>query len=151
MKRYAIFALVALGLSACSHARPNAKLLNGAPTSAPVAYKQGWRDGCESGMAMTGNFAYKAAYRYRVDRAMLNDMQYYRGRKEGETYCAHYTMAVQWESGVLPTTPSQEKSLLPETDGVFAVMAKWGAPSLIDFQNVRGESNVMGAIFTQYQ
>lgn len=128
------FALVMImvSLSACSSLRPNARILNQAPEGAPVIYKQGWNDGCESGMAIAGNQLYKTLYRNKINPALVNDTQYYRGWNEAKTYCAHYTMATLWEGGILPKTPTEEKTLFPESPGIFTVMASWGPPTLFN-------------------
>ncbi|MCD6034795.1 MAG: hypothetical protein K0R63_536 [Rickettsiales bacterium] len=123
-------------MSACAAARPNARLLDQAPGNAPAIYKQGWREGCESGMAITGNQLYKTVYQNRINPQLVNNVQYYRGWNEAKVYCAHYTMATQWEGGVLPLTPSEERTLLPqEPQGIFTVVASWGPPTMIGFGN----------------
>jgi hypothetical protein len=131
IKVAAILAL--MSISACSYARPNARILNQAPQAAPANYKLGWKDGCESGMALTGNQLYKAVYHNKIDVSKVNDTQYYRGWNEAKTYCAHYTMATQWEGGVLPKTPTEERKLLPEPQGIFSVVSSWGSPTLVNF------------------
>ncbi len=130
-----IVAVVAMiSMSACSYARPNARILGQSPDGAPALYKQGWADGCESGMAIAGNQLYKAVYRNRINTGLVSNTQYYRGWNEAKTYCAHYTMATLWEAGTLVKTPTEEEKALHVSKNVFAVAASWGAPTAFNFQ-----------------
>lgn len=130
---FKITVIIAMVLvSACSYARPNARIFNQVPAGAPASYKLGWKDGCESGMALTGNQLYKVAYRNKIRVEMVNDPQYYRAWNEAKVYCAHYTMATQWEAGILPKTPIEERTLFPEPQGILTVMASWGPSRVVD-------------------
>lgn len=127
--------LSVIAVSACSYARPNARILNQVPSSAPENYQQGWRDGCESGMAIVGNNLYKTSYHNRINPQLIDDTQYYRGWNEAKTYCAHYTMATLWEAGTLPKTPTEENGILPEIPkGVFSIAASWGTTTAFNWQ-----------------
>ncbi len=121
-------------ISACSYARPNARILRQVPSGAPENYQQGWIDGCESGMAIVGNSLYKVTYHNKISQQLVDSIQYYRGWNEAKTYCAHYTMATLWEAGTLPNTPTEENGILPEIPkGVFSVAASWGTPTVFNW------------------
>lgn len=140
-----VLVMTMVSLSACSQMRPNARILNQVPKGAPVVYQQGWRDGCESGMAIAGNQLYKTVYRNKINPGLVNDTQYYRGWNEAKTYCAHYTMATLWEGGILPKTPTEEKTLFPESPGIFTVMASWGTPTLFRAEEGFGNAEAQEA------
>jgi hypothetical protein len=149
----AIFVVVAMmSLSACStmSLKPNAQLLTQVPQGAPETYQQGWKDGCESGMAIAGNQVYKVAYKNKIDPELVSDTQYYRGWSEAKTYCAHYTMAMQWEGGVLPTTPTEETLIPTESQNVFSIAASWGASSVIGWGGNSSEEQEEGEGFAGF-
>ncbi len=58
-----------------------------APEDATPQYKQGWEDGCGSGMAAYGNDVYKAAYEFKQDPKMVNHPLYFRAWIDGYQYC----------------------------------------------------------------
>jgi hypothetical protein len=128
-----VLVMIMVSISACSSLRPNARILNQAPKDAPALYQQGWRDGCESGMT-AGNEFYKAAYHNKINSSLMNNPQYSKAWIEANRYCAHYTMATLWESGLLGRQPSEETLIPAEPKNVFAVMASWGPPTVFNFQ-----------------
>ncbi len=117
--------VVMVSMSACSAARPNARIFNQTPDGAPSLYQQGWKDGCESGMAMVGNQLYKVVYKNTVNPQLVNNTQYYRGWSEARIYCAHYTMANLWEGGVLQKSVIDEERAYESPTNVFSVAASW--------------------------
>lgn len=152
--RKLVAVVVVLSMSACSAARPNARLLGQVPKSAPANYQQGWIDGCETGMAATGGPIYQVAYQNKINPQLVENTQYFRGWNEAKTYCAHYTMALLWEGGVLPQTPTEENDngILPsEPKSVYAVAASWGAPTFFNWDGTDApEAESEGALGFSY-
>jgi len=65
-----------------------ALLLEGPP--GPPLFKEGWRAGCETGMAATANHLQKFFYRFKQDWELAQKPEYYAGWKVGWTYCQRY-------------------------------------------------------------
>ncbi|MCB2081340.1 MAG: hypothetical protein H6908_02830 [Hyphomicrobiales bacterium] len=53
-------------------------------------FKQGWNDGCDTGLGVYGNDRYKWAYTYKQDMTLLSNPEYYRAWKDAYTYCRWY-------------------------------------------------------------
>lgn len=64
-------------------------LVDGAPEGTP-AFRYGWKDGCESGLAAYGTLLYKAAYSYKYDSASLQDNEYHNAWEMGFRHCRWY-------------------------------------------------------------
>lgn len=62
-------------------------------------FRQGWEDGCETGMGTYGNNRYKAAYGFIQDPVLVNNPEYYRAWQDGQLYCRWYTFGwvTEWE------------------------------------------------------
>lgn len=86
--------LLMISLSACSW-RPQVgppwaqKLLTQGPEGPPL-FKQGWRDGCETGISATSNLYQKYFYKFKQDSTLARDPVYYTGWKNGFSYCQRY-------------------------------------------------------------
>lgn len=65
------------------------KLLTEGPEG-PPNFKLGWQDGCETGIATTGNHFQKFFYTFKQDSTLAQDPQYYTGWKNGWNYCQRY-------------------------------------------------------------
>lgn len=70
-------------------------LENRAPPGTPN-FQDGWRDGCESGIAAYGTMMYKTTSSYTFDQTRLNDPEYYHGWELAFRHCRWYTS--NWES-----------------------------------------------------
>lgn len=57
---------------------------------ASEVYRQGWKDGCETGLAEFGNSAYKTFYRFKQNMALVDNPEYYAVWKQAEQFCKHY-------------------------------------------------------------
>lgn len=57
---------------------------------APMAFKKGWRDGCETGISITANVFQKHYYTFTQDPNMSQDRVYYSGWKTAYLYCSRY-------------------------------------------------------------
>ena len=64
--------------------------------NAPAEYKQGWNDGCETGMSTMNMNIYKNFYGYKQDISMMNNPLYYKAWKDAYTYCRQYTFRFMW-------------------------------------------------------
>lgn len=53
-------------------------------------FKQGWEDGCSTGLGAYGNGRYRAAYGWKQDHTKVSDADYYRAWKDAYTYCRWY-------------------------------------------------------------
>lgn len=97
MYRYIVLVIILLFpiLQGCDW-RPRAgppwaqKLLSQGPTNAPENFRQGWRDGCETGIATTGNHMQKFFYTFKQDSSLAQNPEYYTGWKNGWSYCQRY-------------------------------------------------------------
>lgn len=92
-----IFLITALmiSLSACStllKPKPygyNAGLVNDAPAGS-LAFRYGWKEGCESGLAAYGSLHYKVTYDYSYDTQALGDDEYQNAWELGFRHCRWY-------------------------------------------------------------
>ncbi len=57
------------------------------PETAPAVYKQGWNDGCESGISAYGNDIYKAQYSFKQDVRLMRNRTYYKAWNDALNYC----------------------------------------------------------------
>jgi hypothetical protein len=87
-----------LALTACPRISPLG--IYGYNKSAPQAYKDGWEDGCESGMAAYGNFAMKTLHTFRQDPVrIIKDQSYRKAFDTGFHYCRAYVN--RWQASGL--------------------------------------------------
>ena len=90
-----ISAMVALGGCSIKQAtelvtKPRPWGLGETPDGSPT-FKQGWEDGCDTGLGVYGGAGYKRkAYRFRQDISQLDNPEYYRAWKDAYTYCRWY-------------------------------------------------------------
>lgn len=61
------------------------------PEEATSDFKEGWHDGCDSGVAAYGNSNHKAIYGYKFDGERLLNNDYYTGWVLGFRHCRWYT------------------------------------------------------------
>lgn len=71
--------------------------------NAPPAYKQGWKDGCQTGLSTMVPTSYKSFYKYTIDPdmiAMKNEegVMYQKAWKDSYTYCRHYSFRYVWDA-----------------------------------------------------
>lgn len=66
-------------------------LVDGAPAGT-AAFRYGWKDGCESGMATYGAPHYKAVYDFTYDTDLINDREYHQAWQVGFRHCKWYTI-----------------------------------------------------------
>lgn len=94
LRLFFISILLIFSMTAC-HAvpdsmKPGAWVFDQMPKDAPIAFKQGWIDGCKTGLASMTNDYYKSFYQYTQDASMRSDPLYYKAWKDTVTFCRHY-------------------------------------------------------------
>ncbi|MBL0319491.1 MAG: hypothetical protein IPP74_09440 [Alphaproteobacteria bacterium] len=57
----------------------------------PALFRQGWQDGCETGISATANNFQKMFYDFKQDSKLARDQKYYLGWKLAFDYCQRYT------------------------------------------------------------
>lgn len=68
--------------------RPRPPGLGSPPENASVIYKQGWEDGCDSGLAAYGSDHYKnLGYKFKQDYSMIHNDEYYNAWQHAQSYC----------------------------------------------------------------
>ncbi len=86
------------------------KLPQGSPE-----YTQGWKDGCETGMAVYGDPMYKTIYKWKRDEDLAAaNVTYYKAWKDSYNACRHYLQS--WSANTEPSnafTPFDNKSTDP--------------------------------------
>ena len=99
MKNILTILLLVFVLSACTGAGGSLDLrkpvsLNLEPPEGPPEYRQGWSDGCESGMQVYSNDFYKfwKTFEFRQDPNLRKNKMYYQVWKDAYLYCALYTL-----------------------------------------------------------
>ena len=90
-----IFSLLLLPLGGCTILSGVMKpaSLSLTPPPGPPEYQQGWRDGCETGIAGYGNAFLKTFHRATQDPVLAQNKVYYQVWKDAYNYCATYMMA----------------------------------------------------------
>jgi hypothetical protein len=82
------------------------------PETAPVNYKEGWYDGCYTGLSTMNKQIYKSFYGYKQNYSKISDEIYYQAWKDAYTYCRQYSFRFTWDpldrkrnQGMLSNTP----------------------------------------------
>lgn len=71
--------------------KPKPYGLGEAPEGGPPEYTQGWKDGCESGLAAYGSTHYRVSgHKYKMDYKMVDNQDYYQAWHDSYTYCRWY-------------------------------------------------------------
>ncbi|MCE3232151.1 MAG: hypothetical protein K0R98_408 [Rickettsiaceae bacterium] len=90
------YATLLLLLTACSYINSPAPvnvykgMTDGAPEGTP-AFREGWKAGCESGIAAIGSLHYKATHSFTYDETRLDDDEYHNAWRMGFRHCRWYT------------------------------------------------------------
>ncbi len=93
--RKVLAALLLLSLSACGNYLPkagsmwNQNLFEGSPPG-PEKFQMGWKDGCHSGISVTGNLNQRQFYHYKQNSALAQDPEYYTGWKVAYDFCQRH-------------------------------------------------------------
>lgn len=60
------------------------------PEGGPQEFQQGWRDGCDTGLAAHGTDIYRTAFGFKQDPSLVLNPVYYQAWKDAENYCRTY-------------------------------------------------------------
>jgi hypothetical protein len=58
----------------------------------PIEFKEGWRDGCETGVSVTSNVFQRHFYSFKQDPDKAQDRKYYTGWKTAFWLCSRHVM-----------------------------------------------------------
>ncbi|MEM7617231.1 MAG: hypothetical protein AAF195_02490 [Pseudomonadota bacterium] len=90
-----------------------------APKNAAPEYKQGWLDGCETGLASMTNDFYKTFYTFQQTNEMLGNEVYYKAWKDTYHFCRHYSYGILRESDLRMNIPENFKAEHGSLNNVF--------------------------------
>ena len=96
MCRVGIVVIAVTLVTACTDFRPRVgspwaqKLLSQGPKDTPVLFQEGWRDGCETGIATSSNSLQRHFYKFKQNPDHAQNQVYYTGWKTAYIYCARY-------------------------------------------------------------
>jgi hypothetical protein len=88
--RYLLTLALLVGLAACDPTKPVS--LNTTPPAGPPEYQQGFKDGCESGIAGYASPFYKTFHTVKQDGVLAQNPIYYQIWKDAYAYCRTYVM-----------------------------------------------------------
>lgn len=75
---FILVSILLLFVTACNPVRPwPAGLVKEMSKDSPPEYQQGWKDGCESGLAAYGNDYYKTFYKFHYDEILMEKSKLY--------------------------------------------------------------------------
>ncbi len=97
-------------------------MLDQVPKGAPANYKQGWVDGCQTGLASMTNSYYKTFWHFTQDAALRRDPLYYKTWVDTYNFCRHYSYGTLRQANVrmtLPEEPNPFTNNLFGTTGIF--------------------------------
>jgi hypothetical protein len=60
------------------------------PSGGPAEFQQGWKDGCDTGLAAHGTDIYRTAFKFTQNPSLILNPAYYQAWKDGENYCRTY-------------------------------------------------------------
>lgn len=68
----------------------NPAFMPSAPQGGPEEFQQGWKDGCDTGMAQHGTDIYRTSYSFTQNPRLVLNPAYYKAWKDAENYCRTY-------------------------------------------------------------
>lgn len=89
-----------LSLNQLDFLKPAHFVFNQMPSDADVIYKQGWQDGCNSGISTFSNEFYKTFYSYQVKEGLMHRTNYQRAWETAYHYCRGYVYGIVKESNL---------------------------------------------------
>lgn len=122
MKKTASILLLCSMLTACVGGVPNSmrpanRLFEHMPENGSDEYKQGWTEGCESGMSGMTNSFYQSFYVFKQDNQLLTNEVYYKAWKDSYDYCKGYVYGIMKEANIKRSLPNARKQFLPGGGG----------------------------------
>ncbi len=92
MNRYVTCLIILLMTSGCGFKyQPQTLTASGIPQNGSPEFNQGWRDGCDSGMAAFGNYTYKLIYSFKKDMTLISNQEYTAAWNSAYNSCRWYT------------------------------------------------------------
>jgi len=85
-----IIILLLLTTAACTSDKLNTFGMPKDPKVGPDEYKQGWHDGCKTGMNTYGSSYMRTKYKTTINAQMMQNPYYRRGWDIGQRYCSYY-------------------------------------------------------------
>lgn len=92
--------------------KPGAWILDQVPEGGTPEFEQGWKDGCESGLAAMSNSFYKAHYSFKQSKELRNNPDYYKVWKDTFNFCRHYVYGTLRQGNVRMKLPMQPNTFL---------------------------------------
>lgn len=84
--------MLCLLLTGCFKYQPQTlSATGGIPQNGSPEFNQGWRDGCDTGMAAFGNYTYKLIYGFKKDMTLINNAEYNAAWNSAYNTCRWYT------------------------------------------------------------
>lgn len=123
-----IFFVALLPLAACTNEtaktslnqldflKPAHFILSQVPSNADIIYKQGWEDGCNSGISTFSNEFYKTFYHYQVKEALMHRTNYQRAWETAYHYCRGYVYGIVKEGNMREQRPQDQPIQLQGLD-----------------------------------
>lgn len=135
--KYFIITVIAIILASCTNLnnvpndlKPlNRILFSQMPEDAPEEYKDGWKRGCESGMAAYGNDYYASFYQMNTDVTKTTDEVYYKAWLDSYNYCRRFVMSWLREAGIRAKMPNEDYSNLGD-GGIETIGSTWGVGAI---------------------
>lgn len=66
--------------------------------NASEIYKNGWNDGCETGISTMVTGYYKSFYFFKQNPEMVSNQEYYKAWKDSYNYCRQYSFRYSWDA-----------------------------------------------------
>ena len=102
--------------------KPGAWMLDQVPKNAPPNFKQGWLDGCQTGLASMTNSYYKTFWHFTQSATLRRDPLYYKTWVDTYNFCRHYAYGTLRQANVrmkLPEESNVFQNNLFGTEGIF--------------------------------
>ncbi len=91
--------LVSCGLGSTGGVRPTLPpFMPGPPEGGPAEFREGWLDGCETGIAAHGNDFYRTTFAFRQNPSLVTNPVYYKAWKDSENFCRTYIFAYSFRN-----------------------------------------------------
>lgn len=104
--------LLTIGLGGCYNVpksvKPMAWIFDQMPKNAPPMFKQGWIDGCTTGLAGMTSPYFRSFYHFTQDPKLRTDPTYYKVWKDTYTFCRHYAYGILREGDVRMALPNSK-------------------------------------------
>lgn len=111
--------------------KPMPWLFKQVPENAPNKYKEGWKHGCESGLASMTNSYFKSFYKFRQNKKLITNKSYYKAWKDTYDFCRHYAYGTIRQADNRYRLPHQQPRFLATFMGTrnildYGLLQMWG-------------------------